>query len=123
MDAAIARCTRHIVVGMALALLTSTATPLIGGHDAAAKRSTARHSVSREGKAKAAKTITRTFTQRGDQSGEITIPDSNVAPAPADPYPSEITVSGFRQGRIVDVDLTLRGFSHEIPRDVDILLV
>jgi hypothetical protein len=42
----------------------------------------------------------------------------------ASPYPSEIQVSGFPKGsRITDVDLLIFDFSHDFPRDVDILLV
>ncbi len=48
----------------------------------------------------------------------ITIPDSGAAT----PYPSSIDVQG-QTGRITNVRVTLRGFSHEYPRDVDILLV
>jgi subtilisin-like proprotein convertase family protein len=44
-------------------------------------------------------------------------------PAKAIPYPSEITVSGFNEGRIRDVNLRLRGFSHPYPDDVGVLLV
>ena len=42
----------------------------------------------------------------------------------ANPYPSEITVSGFPEGsRITDVNLSLNGFTHEFPFDVNVLLV
>jgi subtilisin-like proprotein convertase family protein len=40
----------------------------------------------------------------------------------AEPYPSQITVSGLR-GTIKDVNLKLSGFSHPFPNDVDMLLV
>jgi hypothetical protein len=40
----------------------------------------------------------------------------------ADPYPATLVVSGFH-GKIADLDLTLSGFSHEVPDDVDVLLV
>jgi hypothetical protein len=40
----------------------------------------------------------------------------------AEPYPSQITVSGLR-GTITDVNLKLRGYSHSFPGDVDVLLV
>jgi hypothetical protein len=42
----------------------------------------------------------------------------------ATPYPSEISVGGkFGKGRIQDVDLTLKNYSHTFPDDVDVLLV
>jgi subtilisin-like proprotein convertase family protein len=41
--------------------------------------------------------------------------------APATPYPSEIAVSGL--GEVTDVNVTLNGFSHTFPDDVDVLLV
>jgi hypothetical protein len=40
----------------------------------------------------------------------------------ANPYPSEIDVSGLA-GRIVDVSVMLHGLSHSFPDDVDVLLV
>jgi subtilisin-like proprotein convertase family protein len=41
----------------------------------------------------------------------------------AEPYPSEITVSGFNDGSIRDVNLRLKGFKHTCPADVGVLLV
>ncbi len=41
----------------------------------------------------------------------------------ATPYPSEISVSGFGQASIRDVNLTLSRFSHTFPDDVGVLLV
>jgi hypothetical protein len=54
----------------------------------------------------------------------ITIRDSltNGVPRAANPYPSEITVSGF-SGTLRDVNLTLKGFTHLYPDDVGVLLV
>ena len=43
-------------------------------------------------------------------------------PAPAAPYPSQINVSGL-SGVVSSVKVTLNGFSHTRPADVDILLV
>jgi hypothetical protein len=51
-------------------------------------------------------------------SGAITIPDFGTAT----PYPSTISVSGL-SGTISDVNVTLTGFSHTSPLDVDILVV
>ena len=61
----------------------------------------------------------RTKTRRFHNASPITIPGSGAA----NPYPSEITVSGFRQGKLQDVDVVLANFSHGGPEDVDILLV
>ena len=62
------------------------------------------------------KTVTRTFTN----PAPITIPPTNEAPT--DPYPSEIVVSGFTKGRILDVNLTLHRITHNDPADLDVLL-
>jgi subtilisin-like proprotein convertase family protein len=51
-------------------------------------------------------------------SQAITIPDSGDGI----PYPSTIEVSGL-VGTVADVKVTLAGFGHEFPDDVDILLV
>jgi len=53
--------------------------------------------------------------------GDIDIPGAGTS-GPANPYPSNIAVSGL-SGRVVDVDVTLNKFSHAGPADVDILLV
>ena len=52
----------------------------------------------------------------------ITIIDGMAPPTPALPYPSSITVSGL-SGTVKDVNVTLTGFGHAFPDDVDILLV
>lgn len=51
-------------------------------------------------------------------SQAITIPDSGDGV----PYPSTIEVSGL-VGTVADVKVTLAGFGHEFPDDVDVLLV
>ena len=51
-------------------------------------------------------------------SQAITIPDSGDGV----PYPSTIEVSGLT-GTVADVKVTLAGFGHEFPDDVDVLLV
>jgi hypothetical protein len=43
--------------------------------------------------------------------------------APANPYPSTIVVSGFPKGQLLDVNLTLNGFSHGRPFDAALMLV
>jgi len=40
----------------------------------------------------------------------------------ATPYPSERNVQGFDQGRVLDVNLTLKNYTHTFPDDVDVLL-
>jgi subtilisin-like proprotein convertase family protein len=62
-----------------------------------------------------AENVTHTFSD----DGQIGIPTDGVAA----PYPALIQVGGFKKGKIRDVDVTLRGFSHEHPNDVDVLLV
>lgn len=42
--------------------------------------------------------------------------------SPADPYPSSINVAGVT-GTLLDVTVTLAGFGHSFPQDVDALLV
>jgi hypothetical protein len=61
------------------------------------------------------KTVTKTFVN----DTPISIPEGGQAT----PYPSEIPVGGFRKGRIKDVNLTLKNFSHVRTTDVDVLLV
>jgi subtilisin-like proprotein convertase family protein len=49
----------------------------------------------------------------------ITIP---LGPGPASPYPSTIAVAGLGPS-LEDVNVTLSGFGHSFPADVDVLLV
>jgi hypothetical protein len=58
--------------------------------------------------------VTRTF----NKPAPILIPDAGSAA----PYPSSIPVTGLRQGRILDVNVILRGFIHTFPDDVDTAL-
>jgi hypothetical protein len=64
---------------------------------------------------KKARTITRSFSN-GTQIG---IDDFQAA----DPFPSTIQVSGFKKGKVKDVNVVLRDFQHTFPDDVDELLV
>lgn len=109
---------RAILAGLSLSLFVTAASPLVGVDDAIAGRGKARQEVSQERKGKRPKVITKTFTR--DEI--ISLPD-RAEGGPGNPYPSTLRVSGLKQGKIVDLDLTLRGFEHEIPPDVDILLV
>jgi subtilisin-like proprotein convertase family protein len=60
------------------------------------------------------KTITKTFSS----NSAITIPPDGKAA----PYPSEKNVGGFKQGKIKDVNLSLKNYSHNFPDDVAVLL-
>lgn len=61
------------------------------------------------------KNVTRTFSN----TGQISIPGNGEAT----PYPVLIQAGGFKKGKIKDIDVTLRDFSHSFPDQVDILLV
>lgn len=53
----------------------------------------------------------------------IFINDSDNPPTIATPYPSPITVSGLNGEVITNVTVTLSGFTHSFPSDVNIILV
>jgi subtilisin-like proprotein convertase family protein len=96
-------CPRRIVL-LALALLAALlviAEPMAAAAPKAERKKT--------------RTVTRTFAN--------TTPIVIVGQGPASPYSTEIDVSGFRRGRVKDVNLRLVGLSHEFPDDVDIMLV
>jgi subtilisin-like proprotein convertase family protein len=61
------------------------------------------------------KTVTKTFSN----GSPITISATTGA---ASPFPSEIKVAGFKQGKLLDVNVTLSGLSHTFPEDLDIQL-
>ncbi len=65
--------------------------------------------------------VTRTFTN----AGVIAVPAGapGETKGSANPSPAVIDVSGFANGAITDINLTLHDFSHGKPQDVDILLV
>jgi hypothetical protein len=75
--------------------------------------------VSSAGRGKKFRTVTRTFSS----ADAIAMPIADTVIAPADPYPAELTVGGFRNAQINDVNLRLLGFNQTHPDDVDILLV
>src|SRR5688500_5538493 len=74
------------------------------------------------------KAITRTIRQSVTETfanpERINIPvvEILVNDGPADPYPSEIAISGFSNGTITDVNVILEEFTHSGPSDVDVLL-
>lgn len=61
------------------------------------------------------KVVKKTFSN----SQPITIPEFH---AEATPYPSEKNAGGFKEGKILDVNLRLKNFSHTYPDDVDVML-
>lgn len=63
------------------------------------------------------KVIKKTFSS----TQPITIPSGGAAGA-ATPYPSEKNASGFKRGKILDANLTLKNFSHTFPDDVDVMI-
>jgi hypothetical protein len=65
------------------------------------------------------KLVTKVVTQTFANSAAIRFADLG----PANPYPSTIDVSGFSQGKLLDVNLTLDGFTHDRPFDVALMLV
>jgi len=67
----------------------------------------------------APRVVTKTFSS----AQQITIPDPDFGIiGPAFPYPSAVNAGGFRRGRILDINVTLKNFSHTFPRDVDVML-
>jgi subtilisin-like proprotein convertase family protein len=57
------------------------------------------------------------------QPNGITINDGTLdSPSPANPYPSALVVSGLPNG-VTDVNVTLNGFTHTFPDDIDVMLV
>lgn len=65
-----------------------------------------------------ASALTRTFTN----NGQVAIPATGTQGV-ANPYPSEIPVTGFVGGTIQKATATVSGFSHTFPSDVAVLLV
>jgi subtilisin-like proprotein convertase family protein len=64
---------------------------------------------------KGGKTVTRTFSS----ANAVIINDDTTA----DPYPATIQVSGFKKGKVTDVNVVLRGLNHGFPDNIDIVLV
>jgi hypothetical protein len=62
------------------------------------------------------RTVTKTFSN----PSPITI---NSSTGGVFPYPSQVAAGGLRRGKILDVNVALRGFSHTYPDDVDVALV
>lgn len=79
----------------------------------------------RTGRLPASRTRFRIITRAFASSVPLTIPlgAPGVTEGPAGPYPSTLQVRGFNQGRILKVRVTLLGFTHTFPADVDAMLV
>lgn len=69
-----------------------------------------------------ARSKTRTVTKFFSNVAPIAIPGTGTEGI-ANPYPSQITVSGLRKGKIKDINVHLNNLSHTFPDDIDILLV
>jgi subtilisin-like proprotein convertase family protein len=66
-------------------------------------------------KSKGGKTVTRTFSS----PNAVLINDNTTA----DPYPATIQVSGFKKGKVIDVNVVLRGLNHSFPDHIDAVLM
>jgi subtilisin-like proprotein convertase family protein len=64
------------------------------------------------------KTVTETFSN----SAAIAVPGAGTE-GNANPFPSTIDVSGFKQGQILDVNVTLNNLSHAEIGDVGVMVV
>jgi hypothetical protein len=73
-------------------------------------------------------TVTRTvrqpLTQTFTSTVPLTIPEGapNITAGKAVPFPAAIEVSGYTNGTITDVNVIVEDFSHQVPKDVDLLL-
>jgi subtilisin-like proprotein convertase family protein len=62
----------------------------------------------------------RTVTKTLSNASAITI---NASSGEVSPYPSQVAAAGFKKGKIKDVNVTLKGYSHTYPDDMDVLLL
>ena len=71
-----------------------------------------------------ARTVRQPVIQTFTSSETMTVPNGapGVTKGLASPYPSAITVGGFPNGVVTDVDLLLLDVTHQIAEDLDILL-
>jgi subtilisin-like proprotein convertase family protein len=120
--------TRNVICSLLAATLMATIaipsfaeTPRHGQHDGRHAQQLAqdvRAAGKRSGKRR---TVSKSFAN--GQAVAIPTKDAAELFGSAEPYPSSIGVSGFKQGKITDLNLTLRGFSHTFAQDVDVMLV
>ncbi len=102
---------RDVLRGLgSVAVLGAIAATGIGEPTAAKRKKKGRGSSKNRGK-----TVTKTFTN----------PDFIAINTygSATPFPSRIRVDGLQNATITDVDLVLKGFSHELANSVDVMLV
>lgn len=66
------------------------------------------------------KVVKKTFSS----AQPITIPAGapGTTSGAAAPYPSEKNAGGFKRGRVLDVNLRLKNYTHTFPDDVDVML-
>jgi hypothetical protein len=67
------------------------------------------------------RTVTKTFSN--PSANTIPAGVSTTGEGPATPYPSTVAAGGMRRGKILDVNLTLKGYTHTYPDNVDVMLV
>lgn len=96
---------RILLVIVAMALVLSIPA---GTHPAEAKAKKKKRMV----------TVSRTFSS----SSAVTVPPTITSYVPS-PYPLPIQVSGLKKGKILDVDVVLRGVYHPHPETIDIALI
>lgn len=66
--------------------------------------------------------LTQTVNPEGGNLAPITIVDSSTPPTAANPYPSQINISG-RTGLVTKVTVDVYGLGHTYPDDIDMVLV
>jgi hypothetical protein len=110
------RRSRRAVLGLALgATLGAAPIGLAATAKPQAKRPGGSGKPARRRRKPRYKVVTRTFRNLAP----IVINDDE----PATPYPALLTVAGLRRGKLLDLNVTLHGFTQTTPRDVDLLLV
>ncbi len=93
--------------GLTMVLAALLALPVAGGSDVGEAKKKFRNK-------------TRTVTVANGEP--ITIPGSGTE-GNADPFPSTVRVSGFKKGKIRDVNVTLSDLSHTDPNDLGVMVV
>ena len=112
------------VLALPIAIL---APPAVVSESAGSEISAEANKRSKKNKKDKFKTVTTTvrqpLTQIFTNPALIDAPDGDIDEVkPADLYPSQIEVAGFANGTILDVDVILQGFTHDVADDADILL-
>jgi subtilisin-like proprotein convertase family protein len=115
-----------LVVAIALGTLAATLMAGAGAPAFAGASHRERHDghgqeIFAQAKRKGSKTVKKSFTS--SVSVDIPVAEAIFDDGPADPYPTTIAVSGFKKAKLTDVNVTFRGFAHNFPKDVNVLLV